>query len=386
MKILLIHNKYKQEGGEDSVFTNELKMLKKNGIEVIEYTTSNKTIDNLLTKVIYFFESIFSIRTFIYFLYYLKKENISIVHVHNLFPKISPSIFLACKILNVKSVYTLHNYRLICPTSKLYYNGKVCENSLNNGSWWAISKRIYQNSFFGTLSLVLNIEIHKMFGTWKNIVDKYICLTQFSKEKFTQFGIPESKISVKYNFSPNAESSNSLPSKEDDYFLFVGRLSDEKGIDLLLEAWMPYYPKLKIIGDGPLKSFVLHKSQEKNVEYLGAMSNSDTKNIMSNAKYLIMYSKWYEGFPMTIVESFSCGTPAIVPDLGSMSEIVNNGKNGWKFNINSTLSFKHTIEKIINDKDNYDELRKTTTEIYFQKYAENQNCKQLKSIYNSLLR
>lgn len=384
MKILLVHNKYQQRGGEDTVFANEYKMLKSNGVEVVNYVTSNKTINNFFSKFLYFFESIFSFRTFFYFLYFLKKEKINIVHVHNFFPKISPSIFMACKCLGVKTLLTLHNYRIICPTSKLYFNDAICERSLKESSWWTIKQRVYQKSFLGTFSLVLNIEINKYIGTWKNNVDKFICLTEFSKKKFIEFGLPEEKIIIKPNFATPLKKDKKTKAKT-DYILFVGRLSDEKGIEFLVNSWIPKFPKLKIIGDGPLKEKIIKMKKSNNVEVLGQKSNEETKEIMKSANYLIMGSKWYEGFPMTIVEAFSVGTPVICPDLGSMSELVIDGKNGWKFKSQDKKSLQNIIENKCNKIENYENLIKETFNIYQKNYTEVQNFKKLISTYKSLI-
>ncbi|MGR5973789.1 glycosyltransferase [Bacillus cereus] len=190
---------------------------------------------------------------------YLMEMRPDVVHVHNFFPLLSPSIYHACQKLNIPIVQTLHNYRLICPSAMLMRNNQICESCIESSLWSAVKYGCYRDSKVQTLPVTMMIKFNRVIGTWENAVDRYIALTNFSKQKFIQGGISESKIIVKPNFlMQNLEPVNR--NLDEEYILFVGRISEEKGIRNLLNAWKMIDnkkgTKLYIIGDGPDKKIL----------------------------------------------------------------------------------------------------------------------------------
>lgn len=380
LKVIMVHNAYQVRGGEDSVFENECSMLGCSS-KVDIYLENNDSISSVFSKLLASINVSFSISVFLKFQKYLKRHSPDIVHVHNYFPKISPAIFYACKFSGVPVVHTLHNYRAICPTATLMYDGAVNETSIKKSSFWTVPKKVYKESYFGTAILVFATELHKRVGTWKYAVDGYIALTQFSKEKYVEAGWPAEKIFVKPNFVCNpGEVSNS----REKYALFVGRLSDDKGIDFLLEVFSKSNLSLKIAGDGPLIDLV-KDCQSTNIEYLGRLSKEDVSARMKEASCLVMASTWYEGFPMVIVEAMAHGLPIVVPKLGNMASVVEHGINGLHYEPKNTDDLLASIDVLLSDKEKNHQLSCGARNTYLRNYTEDINRAQLLGIYKQVI-
>lgn len=384
MKILLVHNYYKIAGGEDGVLENEIRLLQSRGHKVIRFVVNNKDINSTLEKVVTFLNTPFA-----YFQYkkikkLLQVEMPDIVHVHNYFPQISPSIFYACKSMKVPVVHTLHNYRAVCPTALLMHKGKINEISLKGRSWWTVSKRVYRNSILGSFVLACMVEMHKKIKTWHNKVDCFIALTEFSKQKYIEAGWPSDRIMVKANFIEDPFNSAPMIEKEGGYGLYVGRLSEEKGIDVLLSAWSNIDFKLKVIGEGPLKSLVENKGTSF-IEYLGIKEKAEVLSLIKNADFIIMSSTWYEGFPMVLVEAMCCGTPAIVSKLGSMEEIVEDGVTGLHFACEDINELTKKINYLLSNKKLKKEMALQARQKYLTKYTAEINYQRLIEIYQSAI-
>jgi glycosyltransferase involved in cell wall biosynthesis len=259
-----------------------------------------------------------------------------VIHVHNWHFGIGPIVFREANRMSIPIVHTLHNYRLLCPSGILFYDQSIFTDSLNtNFPWKGIKMGIYRNSIFQTFWLSFVVWFHWKIGTWDKI-DRYVCLTEFSKFIFlnSRLNISESRLMVKPNFVlSRIQSNRDLPI--DDYFLFVGRLSNEKGIELALNVAKRSGYKFCVVGEGDLNQLVLMAAQEfPNIEFMGNLENQAVIDRMYNAKALVFPSLWFEGMPMTIIEAFSCGTPVIASNLGAMSTMVVNGYNGLLFDPN----------------------------------------------------
>jgi|TARA_B100000959_G_scaffold151852_1_gene159203 glycosyltransferase involved in cell wall biosynthesis len=380
MRILFVHNYYQQSGGEDQVFLAEQDLMKNHGLDVHQYVVHNYTLQTIQSRIKTALNLVYSKESKISFSNYLAEINPDIVHCHNFFPLLTPSIFDACKDMNIPSVLTLHNYRLICPSAMLMRNGKPWEFSINHNPLWTIPLKIYRNSYFGTASLAWMINYHKNKDTWKNKIDRIIILTQFAKKKFIEAGFSAKNLVVKPNFIPDPITS---PVEKKPFCLFVGRLSPEKGIKFLLDSWQSIDYKLKIIGDGPLKNHVLTAGE--NVDYLGSFPNEKVKVYLQEAQFLVFPSTWYEGFPMVLVEALACGTPALVTNIGSMKEIIDDETNGLHFQFNDSTSFINQVNRMIKNKQFCSDLGQSAREKYLKNYTPEINYGQLLGIYQDIL-
>jgi glycosyltransferase involved in cell wall biosynthesis len=335
LKIILVHNTYQQPGGEDVVFEQERRLLESAGHTVVAYRRSNHELEQFtgVARLALIQRTIWASDTVNHFAKLLREEKPDLVHVHNTFMMISPSIYSACRDAGIPVVQTLHNYRLLCPAANLFRNGKVCEECVDHGLLRGIRYGCYRDSRAATATVALMLAVHRRLGTWANLVDAYIATTEFARQKFIAAGLPAHKVHVKSNFL----DADPGPKKEGgEYALFVGRLSAEKGGDILLEAWdrLNLSIPLRIIGDGPLRGQLEAKAAERNlssVSFLGRLSRAESVAAMQRARFVIVPSQCYENFPVTIAESFACGTPVICSNHGGMKEIVSGERTGLHF-------------------------------------------------------
>jgi glycosyltransferase involved in cell wall biosynthesis len=335
VKILLVHNSYQQPGGEDVVFDLERQMLESRGHQVVTYRRSNWEIEayscarrlTLLPNVVWATDSRREIARL------LEQGKFQVVHVHNTFIMVSPSIYSACRRANVPVVQTLHNYRLLCPGGTFFRDGRACEECVEHSLWRGVRYGCYRDSSPATAAVALMLAVHRMRNTWMRDVDCYVALTEFSRRKFVEGGLPPEKVCVKPNFI-HPDPSEHVGDRE--YALFVGRLSPEKQLHTLFAAWERLHNRIPlfIIGSGPQRAEIEAQAARRNlsgVRFLGQVGRDQALAAIKRARFLIFPSGGYQNFPMTIVEAFACGTPVICSRLGAMEEIVADGYNGLHF-------------------------------------------------------
>jgi len=389
MKILVVHNRYKNRAGEDSVFDQEVSLLQNNGHQVETLIADNldiqsKTIRQKLKLAI---DTIWSQKSYKQISFCLSEFQPDIVHVHNFLPLLSPSIFYACKKQNIPAIQTIHNYRLGCPAATFFRDGKVCELCVKKNLLASIYHRCYRNSYIQTTIVAMMLQIHRWLGTWNNVVTAYIALSPFVKQKLIEIGIDKNKIHIKPNFIQNTNPNLKEPTFG-KYYLYVGRLVEEKGIHILLEAYQnanSQYP-LMIIGSGELQPIVEEAAQTNpKIQYLGQQPRDIVLQYMQEAIALIFPSIWYEGFPMTILEAYSQSLPAIASDIGSISHIVIEHKTGLLFSYNDSNSLLEKIQKVEQEKAQWLNTKTTTLKFIDSQYLAEINQETLINIYNKII-
>lgn len=387
MKILIVHNLYSQAGGEDAVVRSESKMLQKAGLEVrVKYYKNPASIFKQTQALLLEPFNVFQYRRF---LRVLKKENPTVVHLHNWHFQASPSLIWATKSLGIPLVITVHNYRLLCPSGTLFFKDQLFLDSLNERYFSsAVKNKVYHNSYLITAALSFTLLFNKFIRTW-NKVDKFIFLNGFmaNLHKDSYLKLNASQIEVKPNFAENNRSASLKFSRERSGFLFVGRLSVEKGIDVLLEAFKDTELPLHIIGDGPLKEKVLAIAADSpNIHYLGFQQKEVILDYMTNSEALIFPSIWYEGMPITILEAFSCGTPVIASNIGSLKELIQDKSNGLHFLAGDPSSLRSKIREWISlPFATRDTMHEKVVQVFHQKYTVNNNVKDLINIYKDII-
>ena len=389
MKILLVHNSYQQPGGEDVIFEQEGQMLKNAGHDVVLYRRSNWESQAYpgIQKIILAKGALWASDSRRDLVRLLREEKPEIVHVHNTFMMISPSIYSACHEANVPVVQTLHNYRLLCPAATLFREGKVCEECVGGSLWPSVKYGCYRDSRPTTAVVAMMLTTHRLLGTWEHQVTCYVALTEFSRSKFIEGGLPPGKIFVKPNFvspDPYARTGNG------DYALFVGRLSPEKRVTTVLAAWkrLPRSIPMKVIGGGPDRAQLEAQAVEgglTNVQFLGHLPREQTLAAINNARFLVFSSEWYENFPVTIAEAFACRTPVVASNIGAMKEIVSDGRTGLLF---SAGDAEDLSQKVAWAWSHPDEIRVMGIEArneYESKYTAEKNYTMLMEIYQRAL-
>lgn len=391
--VLIVHNRYRYAGGEDTVVENEKRMLEKRGHKVSCYFRSNTELDEMsrLRKIVLPFDMLFSLRTFFDVRRIIKKEKINIVHVHNTLLLVSPSVYYAAWSCGVLAVQTMHNFRFLCPGATFYRNSKICEDCVKKGLPCAIKHKCYRGSFVQTLASAISIKFHRMLGTYKRL--NVICLTEFNKEKLLSVNtkkrtiFDERRIYIKPNFTfEGVKGCFPGNEKKEDYYIFVGRIEEIKGIKVLLKAFSVNGKKLKIVGDGDLKKKVegfVKRKNLTNIEVLGWLERAQLNELIAGAKALIMPSQWYETFGMTIVEAYSNGVPVIAGEIGNIGQLVEEGKTGVRFLYNSEESLNEAIERL--EEMNQPDIKEAAYKVYQEKYSEDVNYELLMNVYRNVL-
>jgi glycosyltransferase involved in cell wall biosynthesis len=381
MKLLIIHNKYQSNniGGEDIVYKNELESLSaKLGKEnVLSYEVSNDDI----SKLKLFFEIWFSFKHYQNIKEIVQKNNIDIVHIHNFFPLLTPSVFKAAKDGGAKVIHTLHNYRLWCISGILYRDEfGICEKCINHKfSLAGIFNKCYRKSLLQSVVAQMAFWFYKVIKVFDNI-DYFFVLTNFQKEKIKSLGIDESKIILK----PNSLNMSFVAQKEKKDYIYVGRLEESKGIYELLNVWNQLDERfgLTIIGGGDIEDELRAKYDQKNIIFKGKYSREETLENISKSKYLIQPSILYETFGLTIIEAMSFGVPVIGYDIGTRGDFIQDGVNGF---LSYRDNLKSVIEKSYEHKE-YDRLSNQaveTAKMYENEYVIEKQIEIYKNILGS---
>ncbi len=365
------------------VFQNERALLERSGMEVIPFERFNDTIDDSTfgKRVRIALDTAWSRRTYDELRTLLAKTRPDVAHFHNTFPIISPSAYAACQHEGVPVVQTLHNYRLICPGALLMRNGMVCEACVGRSLWPALRHRCYRGSLPATAALVWMLTSNRWRGSYQTLVSRYIALTHFAAAKLAQGGLPAERIAVKPNFLADVPEPGD---GKGGYAVFVGRLSEEKGVHTLLDAWRDLRDvPLKILGDGPLRGRLEVQARNSGlaVEFLGFRPRNDVMAWVRGASLQVIPSECYEGFPMAVLEAYACGTPVVASRIGSLDEIVEEGVTGAKFQAGSREDLARTVRAMLASPEALGRMRAQARRVFEEKYTAERNLALLSKIY-----
>ncbi|MGB7353789.1 MAG: glycosyltransferase family 4 protein [Acidobacteriaceae bacterium] len=380
-----MHNRYQLPGGEDVVVAQESAMLRCGGHNVDLFEANNDHIEpgaggiDAVRAALRCVYSKDSARTMLWRVSDFRPD---VVHIHNFFPTLSPSIHHVLSSAGVPVVQTLHNYRLLCPASTLLRDGKPCEDcAFRLLPLPAVRHKCYRGSMSASAAVAAMLAFHRQLGTWRRTVSRFIALSEFAREKFTAGGIPREKIVVKPNF---VASDPGIGSGRGGYALFVGRLAEEKGIQVLLDAWklLPLGIQLRIVGDGPLRQKVEQTAHNStNIEWLPWQSREEVCRLMADAAVLIMPSIWYEGFGLVIIEAYATALPVIASQIGVLGEIVEDGVTGRLFQPGNAQDLARKVTEILSSPARLSQLRSNARREYEEKYTPNTNYDMLMDIY-----
>lgn len=444
MKIILVHNYYQQAGGEDSVVAAERRMLEEQGHQVVPYYKDNQALGTGLRALGKAgLQTLWNWEIYREFRELLKSEKPDVIHCHNTFPLISPSVYWACAKENIPVVQTLHNYRLLCLNAFLFKHRSglkckglsvkqkknvelnhlksntvagygICELCLKKGfKYPGIKYCCYRDSFAGSLVVALMLFVHKLIGTWSKKITAYIVLTEFQKQKMVEGGLPAEKIFVKANFIQDEDNheKDEVHEKSADVFvssvvketycLFVGRLSPEKGCDVLLKAWAHFQEKLSasshrpiandarlqliIVGDGPerdsLECLANSDKLTANIHFLGRRPKNEVLQLMQKAEFLVSPSVCYETFGLVVLEAGMRGTPSVVGEPGTVAALIIDSKTGLLFPMGDELQLANKIEWAFDRPKEMQKMGKDARKLFKEKYSAEVNCRMLVNVY-----
>lgn len=323
-RVLVVHNAYQHRGGEDTVVEAEIALLRAHGHEVETYFRSNDEVGGMSALALAK-NTLWADRTSRDLAQWIIRFRPDVIHAHNTFPLISPSLYWAAARAGIPVVQTLHNFRLMCLNALFLREGGVCEDCMGHLPWRGVARACYRGSRTASGALAGMLALHRGLGAYRNKVTRYIALNEFCRNKFIEGGLPAGRVVVKPNFVDFEVPPSALRAG----LLYVGRLSVEKGVTTLAGA-MARLPEaqLRVAGDGPeaglLEGLV-------GVTRLGTLPGEAVRSEMNRASALVVPSIWYENFPRTIVEAFASGLPVIASRIGALADIVTDGETGLLF-------------------------------------------------------
>jgi glycosyltransferase involved in cell wall biosynthesis len=389
MKIVLVHNTYREAGGEDVVFESERRLLERAGHSVTPYVRSNTEMqdDSVIARIAIVPRMLWSSKTRHEVAAILDRARPDIVHVHNTFMRITPSIYSACAERGIPVVQTLHNFRLLCPGGNFFRHGVICRECVDHNLLQSVRHACFRDSRGATAAVALMLAFHRTLETYEKSVACFITLTKFAKQEFVAAGFPPEKFVVKPNF---ADEDPQQRTEKGEYALFVGRLMENKGPRILLNAWKRLcgrYP-LHIVGDGPDRESLEAEARESRlleVSFRGRISREAVIQAIKGARFIIVPSVLYEGFPMCIVESFACGTPVLCSRLGGLAEIVEDHVTGLHFKPGDAGDLARTMEWAWNHPSELERMGHAARAEYETKYTAEKNYLHLMHIYEQVL-
>jgi glycosyltransferase involved in cell wall biosynthesis len=391
MRILLVHERYQQRGGEDGVAEAEAALLERNGHSVFCYSRHNRELAGagLLTTISAGFNAVWAPKSFHDIDELIEKHKPEVAHFHNTLPLISPSAYYACARRGVPVVQTLHNYRLVCPGATLLREGHVCEACLGKRvAWRAVAHGCYRGSRLASAAVATLLTTHRALRTWQTKVDAYIALSEFARGKFASGGLPRQRIVVKPNFvyPDPGPAQKETPGQ---YGLFVGRLSEEKGVRVMLAAWkrLALPIPLFILGDGPMRQGIASEIADlglTGVRLVGNASREEVFRWMRGACFLVCPSYWFEA-PLVIVEAFACGVPVIATGQDPTAEMVAHRRTGLHFTPGDAADLAAKVEWAWTHPAEMEMMGVDARREFERKYTADQNYEQLVGLYKTLV-
>jgi glycosyltransferase involved in cell wall biosynthesis len=378
LRILVAHNAYQWRGGEDAVRDAEITLLREAGHQVETLDRDNAEIEQM-SKLTAARETLWSSRTTAVLRSRIQAFSPDIIHVHNSFPLLSPSLYWEAARGRVPVVQTLHNFRLLCPQAMFLREDRICEDCLGKLPWRGVVRRCYRNSITQTAVVAAMLTGHRVVGSYTHKVTRYIALNQFSRSKFIEGGLPADRISIK----PNFVTIDDIDEGSREGGLFVGRLSREKGIGVLLDA-LSRLPltSIDLIGDGPMRAEVTGRSE---LRALGPLGKSDVLDAMRRASFLIVPSVWHEVMPLTVLEALACRLPVIASRSGALAELIEDGRTGLLVEQGNAQDLAEKIAWAEKHPESMRKMGANARAEYEQKYTPHRNLERLTSIYHDAI-
>lgn len=381
-RVLIVHNAYRFKGGEDAVVEAEAAMLAARGHAVDLFTRHNDEI-GAMSALRLAVGTVWSGRSAADFERCVRRFKPQLIHVHNVFPLISPSIYWVAQAHGIPVVQTLHNFRLLCPQAMLLRAGRVCEDCVGAVPWRAVVRGCYRDSRAQSAVVAMMLGAHRLIGTWQNKVTRYIALNEFGRARFIAGGLPPGRIAVKPNFvaAPGDGAAQGAQPRRD--FLFVGRLAPEKGLAVLAAA-AAQVPgaRVALAGDGPHAGFIEGKP---GLQALGRLDAPAVRRRMGQAAALVVPSICYETFGLVIIEAYACGLPVIASRIGGFPGLVSEGETGLLFEPGDAAQLAGKMRWAMAHPEEMARMGRNARKAYEAEFTEEQNYARLIAIYADAL-
>lgn len=390
MNVLVVHNFYLQAGGEDEVFRAETRELERAaGVRVSTYTARNAPVGGrdvgAALRTVWNGAAAREIGQLV------RERRIEVVHFHNTFQTISPAAYRAARSAGAAVVQTLHNYRLLCPASTLFRDGHPCEDCVGRLPWPAVQHACYRGSRAASGVVAAMLGTHRALGTYSRDVDLYVALTEQARDVYVRGGLPADRLVVKPNFLADDPGMGDGGGEgvDGDYALYVGRLTPEKGVATLLEAWRTLGPELplRIVGDGPLAPEVSAAARgQPGVAFFGQQPQAEVRRLMRSARLLVFPSEWYEGLPMTLIEALATGLPVVASRIGAAGSVIEHGQTGRHFRPGDAADLAAQVRWLLAHPADLGRMRGQARLAYEARYTAPANVRALLALYEEARR
>lgn len=388
MNVLVVHNFYLQAGGEDEVFRAETLELERlgpaAGVQVSTYTAHNAPVGG--RDVGAALRTVWNPAAAREIGQLVRERGIDVVHFHNTFQTISPAAYWAARSAGAAVVQTLHNYRLLCPAHTLFRDGRPCEDCVGRLPWPSVKHACYRDSRAASGVVAAMLGTHRALGTYSRMVDLYVALTEQARDVYVRGGLPADRLVVKPNFLADDPG---VGDGGGDYALYVGRLTPEKGVATLLEAWRTLGPELplRIVGDGPLAPEAGAAAREQpGVTFLGQQPQAEVRRLMRSARLLVFPSEWYEGLPMTLIEALATGLPVVASRIGAAGSVVEHGQTGRHFRPGDAADLAAQVRWLLAHPADLARMRREARLTYEARYTAPANVRALLALYEEARR
>jgi len=382
-RVLVVHEYYRLRGGEDQSVDLEIDLLQERGHIVDRWLPENRSLDqmSLVEKTSLAWRTIWSRDSYSKLMSLIRTQGPDVVHFHNTLPIISPSAIHAAHATGVPVVMTLHNYRLMCPVGTYLRDGRICEDCRTHSLPRSVLHACYRDSRVQTATVAVMLATHRRLGTWDRCVDAYIALTDFMKSKVVEAGLPVKRVHVRGNVVHRSETS---AAGLGEGAVFLGRLSEEKGVETLLRAasLLPA-TRLRIVGSGPMDAAVMAaaRSAGGSIEWLGHLPQEEALKILASSRVLIFPSICYETFGRSIVEAMACGVPVVSSRLGAMAEIITDGHDGFLFAPGDAVQLAERVRQLLTDDALRERMGRAARATYEARYSTDRCYEKLMDIY-----
>jgi glycosyltransferase involved in cell wall biosynthesis len=344
MRISVLHSRYLSgpASGENRVVEDEARLLREAGHRVSVWSPSVEKLKNRPLRV--GARALWSREADSELVKMLERDRAEIVHCHNLFPMLSPSV-LRTGSLEAAVVMTLHNYRLLCLPATFLRNGQICEACLGKLPWRGVLYRCYRDSMLASGSIAASLYLHRGLRTFEH-VKLFLAVSEFLRTKHIAAGFSPERILAKPNFAwPTRRREGA-----GQFFLYLGRLSPEKGLHILMKAWPGKAGRLMVVGDGP-ELARLRELAPPTVEFRGLLGPRGAVDVLSQARALVLPSLSFEGSPRTVPEAYAAGVPVLASRIGALPELVDHEVNGLLVPPGDIPSWTDAIERLSDDRE-----------------------------------